>query len=272
MVFPRTPQKPEAELGTLHSQGSIHDTILIPRECQPKRWLGRVSSSIFHNETVPSVFPPETPCQGFSTLRVPDTSGSGWQWGRQSGRQSFLLFSFGLKLRKGCRMCGNRISSSDCSHYFPSFIVPPFKPRLRSLLLSRTPWHWPGVMRLGRDRAHKSIQRKCDEWQWQGWVGGNLWMIWWIEKRLRALPRSSAKRIWAVPVACSRQEPCWEHRRNTPYLINTPSFSTSSLQNKYTAPAINHIIINNALRMCGGGEFGTNPAFEWCSWKMKSSA
>lgn len=149
----------------------------------------------------------------------------------------------------------------------------PFKLRLRSLLLPRTPWHRPGAMRLRRDAAHESIHCECDKLQWQGWVGGNLWMIWWIEKRLCALPRSSGgKRIWAVPVACSRQEPCWEHRRNAPYLINTPSFSTSSLQNKYIASAINHIIINNAVQTCGGGEFGMNPAFEWCSLKMKSSA
>lgn len=49
------------------------------------------------------------------------------------------------------------------------------------MLLSRTLWHWPGVMRLGRAPAHKSIHCKCDELQWQGWVGGNLWTIWWIE-------------------------------------------------------------------------------------------
>lgn len=149
----------------------------------------------------------------------------------------------------------------------------PFKLRSRSLLLSRAPWHRPGTMRLGRDAAHESIHGERDELQWQGWVGGNLRMIWWIEKRPRALPRSGGgKRIRAAPVACSGQEPCWEHRRNAPYLINTPSFSTSSLQNKYTAPAINHIIINNAAQTRGGGGFGTNPAFEWCSLKMKSSA
>lgn len=82
-----------------------------------KRWLGRVSSNIFPNENVPSVLPPEIPCQGFSTLRAPDISGLGWQW----GKQSFLPLSFGLKSRQSCRICGNRISSSNCSHYFPSF-------------------------------------------------------------------------------------------------------------------------------------------------------
>lgn len=46
----------------------------------------------------------------------------------------------------------------------------------------------------------------------------------------------------------------------------------SSLENKYIASAINHIIINNTVKMCGGGEFGMNPAFELCSIKMKISA
>lgn len=185
-----------------------------------------------------------------------------------------LQLSFGLRARKSCRICGNRTTNSDCSHYFPVFYSATFLNDAWDLccrLVPRGtgPARWDSGKMQHMKASAASATNRDDK------VGLEVTCEWSgeLKKSLPALPRSGGgKRIWAVPVACSGQEPCWEHRRNAPYLINTPSFSTSSLQNKYTASAINHIIINNAVQTCGGGEFGTNPAFEWCSLKMKSSA
>lgn len=50
------------------------------RKLLAKRWLERVFWNIFHIETVPSVFPPDRMCQGFSSPSLPCWTGCQIYW------------------------------------------------------------------------------------------------------------------------------------------------------------------------------------------------